>query len=888
MGIDTETPHFGWTLRLDSPRKRDVRQTAYRILVASSLTLLEADRGDLWDSGEVPSASTFGIVYAGKPTSSRTQYYWKARVWDEADHSSAWSVRAQYTTALLHREEWTARWIAAEPDFPAPTQAREGVGEVKDASKPLPIFRRAFTLQQPITQALIFVSGLGQYEVHINGRNITDAVLTPGWTDYRKRVLYNTYDVTKLLHSGANAVGVMLGNGMYNVEGIKGRYTKFIGSVGQPKLILQLHLRFADGSETMVGSDKTWKTISGPIVFSSIYGGEDYDARREQTGWDMGSFNDAAWLSALEVGGPGGKLVSEQIPPIKASHAYAPVNVTEPKPGVSVYDLGQNFSGWPDIAVSGEKGSSVKLIVGELLDANGLVTQRSAHAFPDSENSFTYILKGSGLEPWHPRFSYYGFRYVQVERSGAPVVHTLTGQFLHDEVPVTGAFSSSDELFGKIHKLIDAAILSNMASVLTDCPHREKLGWLEQTHLAGAAIMYNFDVSQLYGKMSDDMGDEQEADGMVPSIAPEYVAFVDKNGRSTNFRDTPEWGSAVILSPWTAYQFYGNLDTLRSHYESMKLYAGYLRSRMNDGMLAYGLGDWYDIGPKPPGESQLTGKGLTATAIYYQDVTVLSKVASLLNKPDDAAAYAAEAAAVKLSFNAHLFHPETDQYDQGSQTANAMPLVLHLAPEGREEAVLANLVNNIRKHANHVTAGDIGFHYVVRALTENGRSDVLCDMLSRRDAPSYGYQLSRGATALTEAWDANPDSSQNHFMLGHAEEWFYRGLAGIDFDLTRAADERIQIKPAPVGDVRAASASFQSMLGLVESRWSRDGDILRMDVTVPPGATATVTFPAAYNKGISLDGRPLAAGRGIHTIGSGKHPVDCVVGSGSYHFEARH
>jgi hypothetical protein len=319
----------------------------------------------------------------------------------------------------------------------------------------------------------------------------------------------------------------------------------------------------------------------------------------------------------------------------------------------------------------------------------------------------------------------------------------------------------------------------------------------------------------------------------------------------------------------------------------MKRYVNYLRSRANDGMLAYGLGDWYDIGPKPPGESQLTGKGLTATAIYYQDLTVLSKVASLLKKPDDAAAYAAEAATVKASFNAHLFHPETNTYDRGSQTANAVPLALNLVPSSNREAVLTNLIDDIRKHANHVTAGDIGFHYVIRALTENGRSDVLYDLLSRRDTPSYGYQLSRGATALTEAWDANPNSSQNHFMLGHAEEWFYRGLAGIDFDLARSADTRIQIKPAPVGDVRTASASFQSVLGLVESRWSRDGGTLRMDITIPPNATATITFPAAYSRSITEEGRPLAAGNGIQSTHHDKQFFDCIIGSGTYHFEAQ-
>jgi hypothetical protein len=889
LSIDTGTPHFAWTLRPDIASRRDVTQSAYRILVARSREVLMANRGDLWDSAKAHSPSIFGITYAGKPLCSRSRYYWKAQVWDGDDAPSEWSAPAEFTTGVLRSDEWIAHWVAAEPDTSPQLQTRERVAETKIASKSLPIFRHEFRVNKRITEALLFVSGLGQYEVHLNGRGIGDAVLRPGWTDYRKRVFYNTYEVTGLVHQGRNAIGVMLGNGMYNVEGIRGRYTKFVGSFGQPKFILQMHLRFADGTETIVTSNKSWKTTSGPIVYSSIYGGEDFDARREPAGWDIPGFSALGWMPALEVNGPGGKLVSEPIPAVHVSRTYEPVSITQPKPGLLVYDLGQNFSGWPDIAVQGEAGSSIKIVAGELLDSDGLVTQHSANASPQSENSFTYILKGHGLEHWHPRFSYYGFRYVQVERFGSPppIVHSLRGQFIHARVRVSGLFSSSNPLFGRIHNLIDTAILSNMMSVLTDCPHREKLGWLEQSYLAGASIMYNYDVSVLYQKISDDMQDEQQSSGMVPSIAPEYVAFLDALGNSTSFRDSPEWGSAVILSPWAAYQFYGDIENLRAHYESMKDYAEYLCARTTRHMLAYGLGDWYDIGPKPPGESQLTAKGLTATAIYYQDLTALSQVALLLGKVQEASKFSDEAAAVKSAFNAQMFHSETDDYDLRSQTADAMPLVLDLVPEGHRPAVLANLIADIRRHANHVTAGDIGFQYVVRALSEAGRSDVVYDILSRSEPPSYGSQLARGATTLTEAWDANPNESQNHFMLGHADEWFYRSLGGIDFDLNRAPDERIRIEPAPVGDVSAASVSFDSRMGLIDSAWSRSIDGLRMDITVPPGATATVRFPPEYSGHISEKGMPLSDVHGVHEVRTAGYSVNCVLGSGVYHFTAR-
>jgi hypothetical protein len=371
---------------------------------------------------------------------------------------------------------------------------------------------------------------------------------------------------------------------------------------------------------------------------------------------------------------------------------------------------------------------------------------------------------------------------------------------------------------------------------------------------------------------------------MVPSIAPEYVAFVDEHGVSNAFRDSPEWGSASILSPWTAYQFYGDKSLLEGAYSSMRAYAGYLRGKATGHMLSYGLGDWYDIGPGPPGYSQLTGKELTATAIYYEDLTVLSKVAAILNRSQDAQSYATEAAQVRDAFNAKLFHPESGEYDRGSQTANAMPLALGMVPRGHERAVLQRLVDNIRSHDNHVTAGDIGFHYVVRALTDGGRSDVLFDMLSRTDSPSYGYQLARGATTLTEAWDTNPNSSQNHFMLGHAEEWFYRGLAGISVDVDRPEAERIQIRPIPVGAIESASASYQSVFGEVRSAWTHQAHRFTLHVRIPAGSVATLEIPASNAASVMESGRRPDQATGILNSRASEHGVICVVVSGDYTF----
>ena len=771
-----------------------------------------------------------------------------------------------------------ARWIAAQVDSSA-------------ESAPLPIFRRSFTAGAQLVSATLNICGLGQFEAHINGRNVTEDVLTPGWSDYRKRVYYDTYDVTKLIVPGENAIGVLLGNGMYNVESPANRYTKFRGSFGEPKLMVALVMRFADGTEQRIISDGAWKTAAGPITFSNIYGGEDYDARLEQAGWDAAGFDDKGWAAASVVDGTGGALVAEKIPPVVANESYAPVAVTHPKAGVTVYDLGENMAGWPEIEVAGARGDSVKVLPGELLDTNGLVTQRSMNASAKNPDLFTYTLKGGGVEAWHPRFSYTGFRYVQVETAGAgddaasPVVVKIAGRFLHDAVSVDGQFTSSNELLNRIHTLIDRAILSNSVSVLTDCPTREKLGWLEQTHLAGATIMYNYGVAGLYAKQAADMRDAQTAEGLVPDIAPEYTTF------AGDFRDSPEWGAAVILSPWEAYQFYGDLDRLRDEYPAMQRYAEYLRGKAQGHLLLYGLGDWYDIGPQSPGRSQLTSAGVTATAIYYQLLTTLANVARLLHHMDDGNEYEREAAEVKTAFNARFFHEDTNQYDTGSQTANAMPLVVGLVPADRREAVLANLVAEIHAHGDHVTAGDVGFHYVVRALTDGGRSDVLYAMLTRTDKPSYGDQLAHGATTLTEAWDTNPGSSQNHFMLGHAEEWFYRGLAGIRVDLSTdpSLNEQIVIQPAIAGDLTHVAASYHSKLGLVASAWTRDGDKLKMDVTLP--VVGEIVIPGAFSKQIKLNGRPIASTNTVTVIrcDGSACPKDLtyLLPAGTYHFESR-
>ena len=857
------------------PGDPTVAQSSYEIRIAAHDRDLTNPRSLLWDSGKVPGA--FSRIHVDSNTfplfEFQQKYSWQVRVWDENDQVSSWSEPAHWTAA----PQWRARWIGAES------------GDAAGDSKPMPLFRKQFSAPDRITRALLYVSGLGQYEFHINGAKVGDSELTPGWSDYRKTIFYDTYDVTTMLHNGPNALGIMLGNGMYRVLKTPQRYTKFTGSYGPPKCSAQLHIEFANGKAIDVLTDDSWKTHPGPIIFSSTYGGEDYDARSEPPNWDRAGFDDSQWTPALVSDGPGGILRPELAPPIRVIHTYTSVHRTEPRPGILVYDLGQNFAGWPSISVSGPAGATVKLIPGELLNADGTVSQRSS----GRPQWFSYTLKGSGQEEWHPRFSYYGFRYVQVEGAaasaapGKPRLLALRGEAVHTSSEPVGTFDSSDDLLNRIHTLIVRAIENNSVSLFTDCPHREKLGWLEEAHLLAPSMLYDFDFSGLYAATARNIADTQKQDepnaGRVPEIAPQYVVFGVDGGI---FDDSPEWGSTAVLAPWYVYQRDGNRTALLSHLDVMRRYVDYLASRAHDNIIAYGLGDWFDIGPGEPGVSKLTTPGVTATAVYYQDLRVLVQTLALAGRDDESRSYAAKADAVRQSFNARFFDAAAHRYDKGSQTAQAMPLVVGLVPAGESMHVLEVLVSDIRARQNHVTAGDIGFHYVVDALLDGGRSDVLYDMLERTDTPSYGYQLSQGATALTEAWDANPHSSQDHFMLGHAEEWFYRGLGGINVDFSAPAPRQLILQPQIVGRLASVHTRYISAWGPIESNWTRGAAQTEYEITIPANATATILLSTASPQALTIEGGPPDKAAGVINSKAREREIELILGSGHYRISA--
>jgi alpha-L-rhamnosidase len=1026
IGLDDPQPRLSWKLAGD---QRGQMQSAWQVLVASTMDGLNTGVADLWDSGKIASTDSIQIAYQGKPLASGQECFWKVRVFDQDGLRSPWSEPARWTVGLLDPDDIHAKWIAAEgaadvepailgyhsaesrraddvkwvqvdlglslpidavrlhamyhagtpgfgfpvrftvkasddadckdavviadetaSDYPNPghsavrfdakhvagrfvrvTATRlahradgpkpfglalaelevfsggknvalhaavsakdsvesygwgkslltDGRGLAPDAPghgsrapfTSLPIFRRSFTIAKPVQRATAYICGLGQHEVELNGRKVGGDLLEPGWTDYRKTCLYVTYDIGSHLKQGENVIGVMLGNGMYNVAGP--RYTKFTGSFGRPKLIGQIDIEYADGTSDRLVTDDSWKCAAGPITFSSIYGGEDYNALLEQTGWDAPGFNDSDWQPAIEVDGPGGTLAgaSHSAPAIRVMQVFEGKLLKQPKPGVWVYDLGQNCAILPRITVRGSGGQTVKIIPGELLDKDGAVSQATS----GGPAWFAYTLRGEGSdETWSPRFTYYGCRFLQIEGLQPEKVE---GLFISSTSPAVGEFSCSNELFNRTNTLIRWAMRSNMMSVLTDCPHRERLGWLEQDHLVGPSLMYDFSIPTMYGKVCRDMTDSQLDNGLVPDIAPEYAVF------SGGFRDSPEWGSACVLLPWQLYQWYDDTTVLAEQYPTMRRYVAYLGTQANDHIVSEGLGDWYDLGPQKLGPAQLTPTSLTATAFYYRDLTILEQAARILGKTDDVEECARLAGEVRDAFNKSLYRADAHSYSTGSQTANAIPLVMGLAPEQDRAAILQNLVDGIRKNDNRLTAGDVGYRYLLKALADGGRSDVICDMNSRSERPGYGYIINTGATALTEGWDGS--ASQDHFMLGHIMEWFYSDLAGIRCDPDAIAFQKIIIRPTPVGGITWAKASYDSIRGKIISSWKKEGDQFFLDVTIPPGTTATVYIPTADADFVREGGASIRNSKEIKFVREENGDAIYAIESGNYHFESR-
>ncbi|GAB2559795.1 alpha-L-rhamnosidase [Spirosoma areae] len=892
QGIETLNPRLSWQLK---SAQRNQEQTAYRVLVADSPEQVQKGLGNVWDSGRQASNQSLLVPYAGKPLLAAKPYFWKVQVWDKAGKASAWSSVALWQMGLPTAANWgKAQWIGLEKmdsakrvipavEFGNTLESQHSRPDLVTAKNALPQFRKEIVVQKSLKSATAFISGLGHFELFLNGSKVDDHVLDPGWTQYNQVAQYVTFDITKQMHRGANTFGVMLGNGFYNIP--NERYKKLVLTYGYPMFIATILIEYADGTTQTVVSDLTWKTTPSPVTFSSVFGGEDYDATQEQNGWLNAGYDDRSWQTPFVVHGPP-RLSAQVQDPIKIHETFTATLPKSPKKGFWVYDLGQNMSGFPQLTVVGKRSAIVKLTPAELLTDSSLADQRAVGPVV----FFTYTLRGNGIETWHPQFTYYGFRYVQIEGAvpagepnpdKLPVIREIKGLHTRNAARKVGSFTCSNPLFNQIYTLIDWSIKSNMASVLTDCPHREKLGWLEVTHLMGGSVRYTYDIARFYAKTVHDMQQAQTPDGLIPSVAPEYPRF------GGGFRDSPEWGSAAVMLPWYLYQWYGDRQLLADSYPMMQHYVAYLGKKAKDNILTHGLGDWYDLGPKPLGPSQLTPRGITATATQYYDLIILARTARLLGKTREATQYDEQAAVVKQAFNQTYYNPKTAQYGTGSQTANAMALYMNLVEPENRTAVSANLIKDIKARNNSLTAGDVGYRYLLLALGQAGASDVIFDMNSRTDVPGYGYQLKKGATALTESWQANRDASNNHMMLGHLMEWFYSELAGIQETPASIAGKEIVIYPKIVGDVKTVDAQYESPYGIVGSRWTKEASRFGLTVDVPVNTTALVYVPSDKSSSITEGGKRIRQQNDIQFVRQEKGYVVYKVGSGTYRFQCR-
>lgn len=887
---------LGWVM--ESP-ENGTRQSAYEIDIREAFTGRQ-----IWNSGKVDSSQSQLVPTEGANIGSGNpfNYIWRVRVWDETGTPSEWSHEAKFRSAPSRLSD--GKWIGAitrqnahlpegrkfhgsELKKPEVKAAWEAVDTLAKKSIYL---RRTFLLDdaentkirksrnkyqndsgnkpgKKIVEATAYVCGLGFYEFSLNGKKVGNSEFAPLWSDYDKSVYYNTYDVTEQLRYGENAVGILLGNGFYNVQG--GRYRKLQISFGPPTLLFELVINYEDGTRTIVRSDNEWKYDLSPVTFNCIYGGEDYDARCEQKGWNQAGFDDSHWRPVVMQEAPKGVLRPQMAPPVKIMERYDIQKVTKLNteqitaaskstkrtvdPSAFVLDMGQNLAGFPKITVRGKRGQKVTLLVAEALTDEGACNQRQT----GRQHYYEYTLKGEGDETWHPRFSYYGFRYIQVEGAvlkgqknpqKLPVLKNIQSCFVYNSAKKVSTFESSNPIFNAAHRLIGKAVRSNMQSVFTDCPHREKLGWLEQVHLNGPGLLYNYDLTAYAPQIMQNMADAQHSNGAMPTTAPEYVVF--EGPGMDAFAESPEWGGSLVIFPFMYYEAYGDDSLIRKYYSNMRRYVDYLKTRANNNILSFGLGDWYDYGDFRAGFSRNTPVPLVATAHYYMTVMYLIEAAKMVGNDYDIRYYSSLADDIRIAFDKRFLNNDTAQYGTGSQCSNALPLFLHMT---QDKKVFMNLIKNVEAHGNRLTTGDVGNRYLIQTLARNDRHELIYKMFNHEEAPGYGFQLKFGATTLTEQWDPRQGSSWNHFMMGQIDEWFFNSLVGIrpyaastlenQQNKSKQGYQKFIIAPQPVGDLKFVKSSYETLYGTIVVDWARQDGTFTLNVSVPVNTTAVVYLP---------------------------------------------
>ncbi|HUX52558.1 MAG TPA: family 78 glycoside hydrolase catalytic domain [Spirochaetia bacterium] len=862
LGIETPFPVFNWSIEGDGYAEV---QTAYRIVVASNAERLAADEGDVWDTGDVSSDQSCGIRFAGSQLYSAQRCWWKVRVSGRDGAWSPWSHPAWFETGLLKQTDWRARWICL---------SGPNVNGLPDTSRPAPFFRKTVLIARVPASVRVYVSGLGYYELYVNGAQCGEAILSPAVSHYDRTVYYDTHDVTGQLQVGENVVGVVLGNGWYNT------FTSDVWDFQKaawrhvPKLLLQLEITYEDGAKDTVGTDSTWKVTSGPIQFDGIRNGEHYDARQELDGWNLPGWMDAQWDNAQITRAPGGTLKSAQLPAIKEIEELEPVSVVEVEPGTHVFDFGKNISGWGKLQLSAPSGSEVTIEYGERLDKNGKLDTEEIELFIKSGDFQTdkYIARGAGIETWHPRFTYHGFQYIQatgLERADAPV--KLHAGVVHTALPDAGAFECSNLLLNRIQEAARRSTLTNYHSFPTDCPHREKNGWTGDALLSAEQVLLNFDPVTAYRKWMLDFTDVQRPSGQIPGIVPSA-------GWGFNWGSGPAWDSALILIPWYTYVYSADRGILETTYDAMVRYLGFLESMETEGIVDFGLGDWC-----PPAEESWQHKcptAVTDTAYAYVDFLTVSRIAELLGRPNDASRFSAKAADIRAAFRSAFIDVRTGSVAGDSQTSLACALYQGLVDEHEKPMILRRLIDEVEKAGRHLDTGILGTKYLLHTLSQHGRTDLAYAVATQTDYPSWGHWIEQGATTLWERWDGK--SSRNHHMYSDISAWFYRELAGLQPDPREPGFKHIMFKPNPVEGLSWAKAQHVSPHGRVESGWAVDDGMFRLEIEVPVNCRGTVFLPTQFSEDVRLNGVKLARaesekrdaiGRYLFKVGSGRYEV---------------
>ena len=867
-GIDVRQPRLSWRIESD---EQNVIQTAYHILVASSPELLEQGKGDIWDSGKIESDASQWITYQGKTLKCNAPYYWKVKI-DTNKGATNWSAPAFWTTGLFNEADWQGQWIGLD-------RAAPGDSETQWSRLAARYLRKEFAVKKDVKRATVHIAGMGLYELFINGQRIGNQVLAPAPTDYRKTILYNTYDVTSLLQT-ENAIGVTLGNGRFYT--MRQNYKPYkIPTFGYPKLRLNLIVEYADGSKETIATNTSWKlTTEGPIRSNNEYDGEEYDARLEMEGWNTNGFDDGAWKTPDVMEAPAGKLTAQQNPNIRVQETLKPVAVFDRPDGKYILDMGQNMVGWLSVNLKGKKGKPVSMKFAELLQKDGslyLANLRTAQV------TDIYTPAEDGDFSWQPRFVYHGFRFVEV--SGLdykPELSAFTGHVIYDEMATTGRFETSNPLVNQIHKNSYWGIRSNYRGMPTDCPQRdERLGWLGDRATGAYGEAFIFNNAQLYNKWLQDIEDSMSPEGSISDVSPNYW---------TIYADDVTWPSAFFYVADMLYRQFGDDSAIRAHYPAMKRWMAHMEeATMKDYIMTKDqYGDWC----MPPESQELihskdparkTDGAILSTTVYYDLLNKMIGFARICGQDADISGYESLAAKIKAAYNAKFFNKETAEYGNNTVTANILSLRLGLVPEGYEGKVFSNIVKKTEEDFNgHVSTGVLGIQHLMRGLTEYGRVDMAYKILTNETYPSWGYMIKNGATTIWELWNgdtADPAmNSANHVMLlGDLLIWYYEDLAGIKCAPDAVGFKKLVMEPVFPDGLDEVSASYGSVYGEIKSAWTKKGGDFSWDITLPGNTSAIVRIPKKYN--VTVGNLP-----GVRRVSATEGYMEVEIGSGSYHF----